>query len=137
MNGFKYLIGILTTLLLAVTVFSCKKMEGTTGRTTVEGVVIEEFINGSGIKEREYPVGEERVYITYGDNEIYDDETRTQFDGKFKFEHLQKGDYSIYVYTECVLNPTTCPDGQTIIPIDFEVGTENNIVLDTIFIQKY
>jgi hypothetical protein len=52
---------------------------------------------------------DERVYIKYGDSEIYNDDFRTDIDGTFKFGGLKKGQYLIYMasYDEASGQPIT------------------------------
>ena len=49
----------------------------------------------------EYPAIEERVYIEYGDEDIYSDDFKTDYDGWYKFDFLKKGTYRIYAYAPC------------------------------------
>lgn len=46
------------------------------------------------------PMIDERVYIVYGEEEYYSDETRTGPDGEFQFAGLTRGDYTIYVVSK-------------------------------------
>lgn len=50
------------------------------------------------------PMAEERVYIIYGENAYASADTRTDENGKFSFEGLQKGQYKIYVLSKDPLN---------------------------------
>lgn len=42
---------------------------------------------------------DEKVYISYGDNELYDDEIRTGEKGRFSFNGLNKGSYTVFTFT--------------------------------------
>lgn len=93
-------------LLGVLTQQSCKKIEGEGGRATIYGEVWGAEYNNIGEVILEYPLPEERVYIIYGKydttyNSIYDDDMRTNHDGKFAFPYLQPGDYTIFAYTKC------------------------------------
>ena len=80
---------------------SCSKEEGEGGRASISGSVYVRDYNASYTQLlSEYYGPEEMVYITYGDNEFYDDRVRTDPDGKFQFKYLRKGNYTIFVYTE-------------------------------------
>lgn len=46
------------------------------------------------------PMANERVYIIYGKNAYASEDTRTDEQGKFSFEGLQKGNYKIYVLSK-------------------------------------
>jgi len=41
-----------------------------------------------------------RVYLTYGDNEIFDDSEKTGAQGSFAFRNLQMGKYKVYVLSK-------------------------------------
>jgi hypothetical protein len=41
-----------------------------------------------------------RVYLCYGENEFYDESTRTGVNGAFSFRNLQIGKYSVYVLSK-------------------------------------
>ena len=76
---------------------------------------------------------EQRVYIMYGDDEIYSDEMRTNFDGSFKFDYLTKGKYTIFVYSKD--STFTVPGGKEPLFIEFEITDKKEAVdLDVITI---
>lgn len=94
-------------LILTFFFFSCSLDEGKGGKATCFGQVLVQQLYSNpilGIKDSvlaEYPAVDERVYITYGDNIIYDDDFRTDENGKYKFTNLTKGDYKISVFSYC------------------------------------
>ena len=48
----------------------------------------------------EYDVPDYDVYIIYGeDDNVYDDDMKTNYDGTFQFKNLRKGTYRLYAYT--------------------------------------
>lgn len=95
-------------LLVLLLVFgSCEKDPGSGGTSTIKGKVVINEISNSGSILSAYDGAEERVYIIYGDNEIYDDVVRASYDGQFKFDNLFKGTYTVFVYSECM----GCPGG--------------------------
>ena len=49
-------------------------------------------------------MAEERVYIIYGSNEYAAKDIRTNEDGNYSFEGLQKGQYTIYVLSKDPIN---------------------------------
>ncbi len=77
---------------------SCKKEEGEGGRAIIKGKVYGYDINSSGFKQDSAYVQNERVFISYGDHIILDDDVRTSIDGSFEFDHLQKGNYTLWVF---------------------------------------
>jgi len=54
---------------------------------------------------KEYYAPEEDVYIIYGDDDIYSERTRTNYDGSFIFRNLQKGKYKIFAYSKNLVIP--------------------------------
>jgi len=82
---------------------ACEKPAGEGGTSVIEGKVIyfEVTFNTSTLQNDThfYPKGGEDVFILYSDNEdsMYDDKFETDFNGKYHFEYLRKGDYTIYL----------------------------------------
>jgi hypothetical protein len=128
----KKLVSILFGLLL---LSACTKEPGEGGKNTITGVIIkEEYTEAGNDFVTSYPALEERVYIIYGDNAVFADETRTNYDGSFRFDYLYKGDYSIFVYSECL----ACPGGVEPIFIDIELEQRKEIFeTDTIYVKKF
>lgn len=44
------------------------------------------------------------VYLVYGDQIGFDDRTRTDYNGQYKFEFLREGNYTVYAYSEDTIN---------------------------------
>jgi len=105
---------------------ACEKPEGEGGTSSIKGIVIKQEFNNAGQLKNEYPAPDERVYIIYGvENNIYDDEVKTHFDGRFSFDFLRKGKYQLFAYSECKTD--TCPN---LVPVfvDAEITEQNQIV---------
>jgi hypothetical protein len=86
----------LTSIL--VLLLSCSKEEGKGGRSSITGKV--HMTDISGMNQGEYDAPDYDVYIIYGDeNDIYDDDMKTNFDGTFEFKNLRAGNYRVYAYT--------------------------------------
>ncbi len=92
---------LLLSLLLLLGGSACEKFEGEGGSCTLVGKVFIQNFNGSGQLVEEYYAPDERVFIIYGQDSIYSDEMRTNYDGSFRFKYLYKGDYRVYAYSEC------------------------------------
>jgi len=86
---------------------ACEKEVGEGGTSHIVGKVMVEDYDKDGNLEASYFAQETRVYIIYGDNDIYDDDTRTHFDGNYQFRFLNKGTYTLYAYSKC----DDCPSG--------------------------
>ena len=113
---------------------ACKKEEGVGGKSTITGkVYVIEYSNNTGQPNgNEYYAPDEKVYIRYGDNNFHDDDVDTGPDGLYKFDWLRKGDYTVFVYSEC----PTCESGtisiekSVLINDNKEVVEVNDIVIE-------
>ena len=96
-------------LLITITIVfaACTKEAGEGGTSVIQGQVykIHTFQNSiTGEIDTLYfqlDAGKD-VFIIYSDDEtaIYDDEFETDYNGKYRFEFLRKGDYTIYTYSD-------------------------------------
>ena len=85
---------------------ACEKPAGEGGTSVIEGQVykIYTFQATTGEWDTTYfqlDAGKD-VFIIYGDDksEVYDDKFETDYNGKYYFEHLRKGDYTLYTYAD-------------------------------------
>tara|TARA_B100000809_G_scaffold266703_1_gene330874 strand:+ start:3975 stop:4736 length:762 start_codon:yes stop_codon:yes gene_type:complete len=77
---------------------------------------------------------DEDVYIIYGDDDdIFDDNVKTNFDGTFKFSNLRKGSYKVFAYSKDESNIST-----PLTPIfgEKEIGGNEDAQIGTITIEK-
>tara|TARA_B100001142_G_scaffold256823_1_gene258268 strand:- start:719 stop:1117 length:399 start_codon:yes stop_codon:yes gene_type:complete len=87
--------------------FSCEKEAGEGGTSVVEGQIWELFTfqnPTTGDWDTTFyrlDPGKD-VYIIYSDdqNQVYDDKFETDYNGKYRFEFLRKGDYTVYTYAD-------------------------------------
>lgn len=115
---------------------ACNKEPGEGGRAEIQGIVYERRYNESTNLPigAAYPLADYRVAIIYGDGDYADDDTRTGPDGKFHFPWLRKGDYQVYVLSECNTY-VNCTEG---IYVDVEISGKKDIVsTDTILVRNY
>ncbi len=77
---------------------------------------------------------DEDVFIVYGDNDdIHDDNIKTNYDGTFKFSNLRKGTYKIFAYSKdesSVSNPLTP------VFVSLDIGGNEEADAGTITIEK-
>lgn len=143
MTHIKSILITLSVLLSATLLFSgCEKDAGEGGRGSISGIVIEQrmqsYLNPE--VQHEYPVAEERVYIIYGDDsQVYDDNMRTDFEGRYKFRYLREGTYTVYTYSECNIFDEGCQENGSVEVIKrvVELGKNEDVVLDDIVRQNY
>lgn len=124
-------------LLLAaafIVLLSCEKQAGEGGTSTIKGVVMVKEYNGDfSILRDIYPAQDVDVYIIYGDDEVYGDKFQTGYDGKYEFNYLQNGKYTIYSLSK---SDTILLTNQ-LVPVikEVEVTSKDQVVeVDTIYI---
>lgn len=130
-NRFIFLLVVAPIILLS---YSCKKVEGEGGSSEIVGKVIIRDYDAFGDLIAEYPAKDERVHIIYGtDDNYYDDDYDTSFDGSYRFQFLTKGTYKIFVYQNC----NSCPSGEEevleVITID---NNKSTVVAPDLIIEK-
>ena len=113
---------------------SCKKIEGPGGSSSIIGKVHAEVYDGAGNLLSDYDIPKEDVFIIYGnDATTHDDKVKTSYDGTFKFEFLEKGNYQVFVYDKDI----NVPSGKVVKIIDAEITEKKSTIdLGTIIIKK-
>ena len=102
-----YFIG--SIIAMALFLSACTKNEGVGGSSIIKGKITETKYNASGNATATYAASDFDVYIIYGSgNTFYNDDIKTSYDGSYQFKYLEKGDYTIFVYEDCL----TCPSGK-------------------------
>jgi len=96
-------------LFLSIVLFmtSCDKDPGEGGTSTINGEVYKIFTfqnPNTGNWDTSYyqlDAGKD-VFIIYSNNqsEIYDDKFETDYNGRYHFEYLRNGEYTIYTYAD-------------------------------------
>ncbi|MBN4049715.1 hypothetical protein JYT36_00645 [Bacteroidales bacterium AH-315-N07] len=120
-------------LLLIVLVPSCEKPPGEGGTSAIKGKIFIKNYNRDGDLVGEYYGPDERVYIIYGDEDIYGDDMRTHYDGSYMFKNLRKGKYTIYTYSDA----NNDPSGKLAVKITAEITKNKQIVeLEDLTIYK-
>ncbi len=114
-------------------VASCAKDPGTGGLATISGrVYAYDYNTYNELVDSGY-LADENVYISYGNHTTVDDDVKTNYNGEFKFEWLQKGDYSLWVYSKC----DTCTLGQDYVMQKVTITKrKENVTLPDFVIKK-
>lgn len=124
----------LLSLAIGSLLFSCSKEPGEGGRGAISGRIWLEEYNPLGDLTASYAAADERVYIQYGTSEIYNDEMRTHHDGRFIFDFLKAGDYTIFAYSEC----DTCDSGIQVIQSTVTLeSAKDEVDIGDLTIAKY
>ena len=99
----KYSLKACVFILAALLVNSCKKEQGTGGMATIRGKIwVRQYDKVFSTLNYQYAGYDQKVYILYGNTPGLagsSQDTRTDYQGNFQFQYLQKGDYKIYVYS--------------------------------------
>lgn len=97
----KHCASILTLSLLSASFISCEKPEGIGGAASIEGqILMEIYDNNFRVLQTTVPATDEEVFIVYGNDNVNFDDGKTNFEGKFIFNYLTKGNYSLYVFSD-------------------------------------
>lgn len=105
----QYKILVLASMSLLMGLGACSKEEGKGGTATLTGKIYVKDYNSNGQIKGEYYAPAEDVYIIYGNNTMFGDDTKTNYDGTYQFDGLRTGDYTIFAYSKC----DACASGVT------------------------
>ncbi len=128
-----YFIG--SIIAMALFLSACTKNEGVGGSSIIKGKITETKYNASGNATATYAASDFDVYIIYGSgNTFYNDDIKTSYDGSYQFKYLEKGDYTIFVYEDCL----TCPSGKKEILVSTTIENNGDTKdMGTIDVKKY
>lgn len=131
MNRFGFFIAV---VILLGSLNACKKVEGQGGSSEIVGKVIIRDYDAFGDLIAEYPAKDERVHIIYGtDDNYYDDDYDTSFDGSYRFQFLTKGTYQVFVYQKC----NGCPSGdEEVLEVITIENNKSTVVAPDLIIEK-
>jgi len=123
-------------MLLVAFLTSCSKEEGEGGTSVITGKVYVQLYDDSGTYIiNEYYAPEEDVYIIYGNDEIYSDRFRTNYDGAYWFQYLREGNYTVFAYSEDLTGAV--PSGVVAVKKNVKITNSDQLVeVDDIIIQK-
>lgn len=123
----------LVFIAFALSFSSCQK-EGEGGTATIKGKVYAKNYDALGNLISEFYAPDEDVYIIYGSgSSFHDDRYTTTFDGSFRFQYLTKGEYTVFVYSDC----DTCASGLETVSQTIQITANGeDVVLDDLQIRK-
>lgn len=116
---------------------ACEKPEGEGGTSVIEGQVYKIFTfqnPSTGAWDTSYfqlDAGKD-VFVIYGNDrsEVYDDKFETDYNGKYHFEYLRKGDYTLYTYADSTDGSMVKHDYPIFKQISITSNNSNNKVAD-------
>lgn len=91
--------------------------EGPGGTAGITGIAIRQEFDLYGNLFREYPATDERIYLVFGEDSVIGEETRTHYNGRYRFDFLRKGNYRVYAYADCA----SCPGGSEVVEVLMEL----------------
>lgn len=122
---------ILVFLVAGLALSSCNNKEGEGGTGTVQGYVklVHHPDDNYQLEADTLNAAKTDVFIVYGDEEFYGDDTETNPDGLYQFNYLTPGDYTVFAYS-------TLPTGEKV-PVAESVTLERGRVaqVPTIYVH--
>ena len=98
-------------LFFLLLVCSCEKEAGEGGTSSIVGSVYKISTYYNVLTQQNDTVyyqldSGEDIYIIYSDNEndFYDDNIETNWNGQYRFDYLRKGDYIVFIYADSTDN---------------------------------
>ena len=123
-----------TVLLLLIV--SCAKEPGEGGTSTIKGKVYAKKYDGSlSVLREEFYVPDERVFIIYGNDSVYSDDFRTNYDGSYEFKYLRKGKYKIYSLSKDLNNKTSVHEKPVFVEVEITQNKQTVEAADIIIIK--
>ncbi len=100
---------ILAVMLLCFALSSCNNKEGEGGTGTVQGYVklVHHPDDNYQLEADTLGAAKTDVFIVYGDEEFYGNDTETNPEGFYQFNYLTPGDYTVFAYS-------TLPTGEKV-----------------------
>ena len=118
---------VLATAILSMLSVACKKEPGLGGKAEIQGeVTVMDYDQTFNTLNGTYPGADRWVYIVYGDNVSFNDKVKTSYEGVYQFEHLYKGDYTIYTYSKD--STLQDPSGQVAVIQELEITDKKQVV---------
>ena len=101
----------------------CEKPEGPGGKGIIRGQLMRKtYDNQFRVLQSEIPAADEDVFIIYGAGQTVSDDRKTSPEGRFEFQYLSKGDYTVYVYSE----DSSGNSGSAMVPFERSVHLSSN-----------
>jgi hypothetical protein len=123
----KIALGISLFAFVLISTLGCNKEAGIGGSSTITGTVMGFDYNPATGDSTFYELLDERVHIIYGSDQSlpYQDSYKSSWNGKYQFDYLKKGTYSVFAYEKC----STCDNGKQAVFATVEI-TKNGTEID-------
>lgn len=92
----------LLLLLIIGMLSSCNNDEGLGGRSAIEGRIFKIIHSDDNfvLRTDTVPAAEADIYLVFGNDGFYGEDTKTGFDGVYRFRYLNSGTYTLYAYNK-------------------------------------
>jgi len=115
--------------IIAIGFIACEKPAGEGGTSVIEGQVYRIYTSedpgtGENTDTLYYQLDPGKdVFIIYSSNEsaVYDDKFDADWEGRYRFEYLRKGDYTIYTYADSTVFLDPNNDDSPFITYDYPI----------------
>jgi hypothetical protein len=117
-------------------IIACEKDPGTGGTSSITGKVwVLDYNSEYTHLNDQYYAAKEDVYLIYGDDAVYSESFKTSYNGTYRFEHLRKGKYKVFCYSEDTTGQV--PGGKFAVIKDVEITSNGQDVnVDDLIIVK-
>ena len=124
---------------------ACEKGPGEGGTSVIEGNIIyfERTFDPVTLQidTHYYPKSGKDVFIIYSDNqsELYDDKFETDYNGRYHFEFLRKGNYVIYTHKDTTIQTGVDSEYDYELPIyqQIKISSDNSVnIVDDFVIEN-
>jgi hypothetical protein len=119
-------------------IIASEVLPGKGGTSIIRGkVIIREYNKDFTILRDIYPAQKEDVYIIYGDEEVYSESFKTNYNGFYEFGNLREGIYKIFAYSkDSTLNYDVTSQEKAVIK-EVEITSKNQTIeVPDIYILK-
>ena len=124
----------LVICIISIGFLACEKEAGEGGTSVIDGRIIyftTSYNTQTSVTDTHYyPKAGKDVFIIYSDDEdaIYDDKFETDWEGRYHFEFLRKGDYTIFTHVDSIVINDVTYD----YPIFKHISITNNNSINTL-----
>ncbi|MEE2953908.1 MAG: hypothetical protein VX347_01895 [Bacteroidota bacterium] len=132
---------LLAGYFIIILFISCEKNAGQGGTSSIEGKVIyftTSYNTQNQLNDTHYfPKAGKDIYIIYSDDEnaIYDDDFETDWEGRYHFENLRKGNYTVFTYVDSIVVNNITYDYPIFKHIKIEENNSSNLISDFLIQQ--
>jgi hypothetical protein len=127
---------LIPVLFSIIWITACEKDPGPGGTSSITGKVWVLDYNAEYTHlNAEYYGAKEDVYLIYGDDVVYSESFKTSYDGTYRFDHLRKGKYKVFCYSEDTTG--LIPEGKFAVIKEVEItANRQDVKVDSLVIVK-